>query len=107
MQGFRRIRGTKQSEGGEAKECEDKTELPEGKIEIEQKVGDSIKLFFHTLFLPVMILIFLIYLDIRNDVITPIIGFFWPTHVHVRPYLPAMSASVDEPRPKQNSFGPS
>lgn len=49
MQGFRPIRGTKQSGGGEAKECEDKTELPEGKIEIEQKVGDSIKVYSHAL----------------------------------------------------------
>lgn len=45
MVGFRRIRETK---SGGAKEAEDKIGFLEGKIEIEQKVGDSITKLFNT-----------------------------------------------------------
>lgn len=45
MVGFRRIREAK---SGGAKEAEDKIGFLEGKIEIEQKVGDSITNLFNT-----------------------------------------------------------
>lgn len=47
MIGFRRIRETK---SGGAKEAEDKIGFLEGKIEIEQEVGDSITKLFNQLY---------------------------------------------------------